>query len=82
MRPRQQSQGPLFYAFSIEDHVPGDHILRDIDRFVELSDIRRQLSPFYSSKGRPSVDPELMIRMPLVGYVAGIRSERRLCNGV
>ncbi len=82
MGPRQQAQGSLFYEFSIEDHVPQDHILRGIDRFVELSDIRQQLAPFYSSTGRPSVDPELMIRMLLVGYVMGIRSERRLCDEV
>ena len=82
MGPRQQAQGALFYEFSIEDHVPQDHILRGIDRFVELSDIRRHLAPFYSSTGRPSVDPELMIRMLLVGYVMGIRSERRLCDEV
>ncbi len=82
MGPRQEAQGSLFYEFSIEDHVPQDHLLRGIDRFVELSDIRRHLAPFYSSTGRPSVDPELMIRMLLIGYVMGIRSERRLCDEV
>lgn len=82
MGPRQEAQGALFYEFSIEDHVPQDHILRGIDRFVELSGIRGHLAPFYSSTGRPSVDPELMIRMLLVGYVMGIRSERRLCDEV
>lgn len=82
MGPRQQAQGALFYDFSIEDHVPRDHILRGIGRFVELSDIRRHLAPFYSTTGRPSVDPELMIRMLLVGYVMGVRSERRLCDEV
>ena len=80
MGPRQEAQGALFYEFSIEDHVPDDHLLRRIDRFVDLSDIRRHLGPHYSSTGRPSVDPELMIRMLLVGYVMGIRSERRLCE--
>ena len=82
MGPRQEAQGALFYEFSIEDHVPRDHVLRGIDRFVELSGIRRHLAPFYSSTGRPSVDPELMIRMLLVGYVMGIRSERRLSDEV
>lgn len=82
MGPRQEAQGALFYEFSIEDHVPQDHILRGIDRFVELSGIRGHLAAFYSSTGRPSVDPELMIRMLLVGYVMGIRSERRLCDEV
>lgn len=82
MGPRQVAQGALFYAFSIEDHVPADHLLRRIDRFVDLSDIRRFLAPFYSSTERPSIDPELMIRMLIVGYCFGIRSERRLCDEV
>jgi Transposase domain (DUF772) len=79
MGPRQ---GALFYEFSLEDHVPPDHLLRSIDRFVDLGDMRRRLAPFYSSTGRPSVDPELMIRMLLLGYCFGIRSERRLCEEV
>ncbi|CAN0603151.1 unnamed protein product, partial [Ectocarpus sp. 12 AP-2014] len=82
MGPRQVAQSALFYEFSIEYHVPQDHVLRGIDRFVDLSGIRRHLAPFYSSTGRPSIDPELMIRMPLVGYCMGIRSERRLCEEV
>jgi transposase len=75
-------QGTLFYDFSLDRHVPGDHLLRSIDRFVDLSEIRRELAPFYSAIGRPSVDPELMIRMLIVGYCFGIRSERRLCEEV
>ena len=82
MGARQVQQGSLFYEFSLERHVPADHLLRSIDRFVELSEIRRELSPFYSSLGRPSVDPELMIRMLIIGYCFGIRSERRLCEEV
>jgi transposase len=82
MGPRQVAQGALFYEFSIEDHVPRDHILRAIDRFVDLDGIRQHLAPYYSSTGRTSIDPELMIRMLLVGYVMGIRSERRLCEEV
>jgi transposase len=82
MGPRQMAQGALFYEFSIEDHVPADHLLRQIDRFVDLSEIRSFLAPFYSATGRPSVDPELMIRMLIVGYCFGIRSERRLCDEV
>jgi transposase len=82
MGPRQVAQGALFYEFSIEDHVPSDHLLRAMDRFVDLGDMRRHLAPFYSSTGRPSVDPELMIRMLIVGYAFGIRSERRLCEEV
>jgi transposase len=57
-------------------------MLRSIDRFVDLGDMRRRQAPFYSSTGRPSVDPELMIRMLLLGYCFGIRSERRLCEEV
>lgn len=80
--PRQEFQSALFYEFSLEGHVPDDHLLRSIDRFVDLSDMRSHLRPFYSDFGRPSVDPELMIRMLLVGYIMGIRSERRLCDEV
>ena len=82
MGERQVRQEALFYGFSLEEHVPTDHQLRSTDRFVELSDIRRQLEPYYSAIGRPSVDPELMIRMRLIGYCCGIRSERRLCEEV
>jgi len=80
--PKQEAQGALFYEFSIEGHVPQDHLLRSIDRFVDLSSIRRHLADFYSHTGRPSIDPELLIRMLLVGYCLGIRSERRLCEEV
>lgn len=55
-------QEALFYSFRIEDHVPRDHLLRSIDRFVDLTGIREHLRPFYSSTGRPSIDPELVIR--------------------
>jgi transposase len=75
-------QAALFYEFSLERHVPGDHLLRSIDRFVELGELRRELSAFYSPIGRPSIAPELMIRMLLVVYCFGIRSERRLCEEV
>ncbi|MGQ0674043.1 MAG: transposase [Hyphomicrobium sp.] len=82
MGERQVDQGSLFYKFSLERHVPAEHMLRSIDRFVELGDLRSRLAPFYSSTGRPSVDPELLIRMLIVGYCYGIRSERRLCEEV
>ncbi len=82
MGSRQVAQGALFYEFSLENHVPVDHFIRSIDRFVDLGDIRWHLSPFYSTTGRPSIDPELMIRMLIVGYCFGIRSERRLCEEV
>jgi transposase len=60
----------------------GDHLLRGIDRFLDLSELRRHLAPFYSHTGRPSIDPELLLRVLLVGYCLGIRSERRLCEEV
>jgi transposase len=82
MGERTVAQEALFYGFSLERHVPADHLLRSIDRFVDLSDIREQLRPFYSETGRPSIDPELMIRMLIIGYCMGIRSERRLCDEV
>jgi transposase len=82
MGDRQVVQGALFYEFSLERHVPAGHMLRTIDRFVDLDGVRAHLAPFYSSTGRPSVDPELLIRMLIVGYCFGIRSERRLCEEV
>jgi transposase len=82
MGERRVMQEALFYGFSLERHVPSGHMLRKIDRFVDLSGIRGHLEPYYSEVGRPSIDPELMIRMLLVGYCYGIRSERRLCDEV
>src|SRR5262249_47946348 len=82
MGERRVDQSSLFYQFSLERHIPAGHLLRAIDRFVDLGDLRAQLAPFYSSVGRPSIDPELLIRMLLIGYCSGIRSERRLCEEV
>lgn len=82
MGSNDRPQDELFYAFNLEDVVPEDHLLRHIDRFLDLSELREQLAPYYSSRGRPSVDPELMIRMLLIGYCLGIRSERQLCEEV
>src|SRR3546814_12267468 len=82
MGERTVMQEALFYSFSLKDHVPADHLLRSIDRFVELGDIREHLRPYYSDTGRPSIDPELMIRMLIIGYCMGNRSERRLCEEV
>ena len=82
MGDRRVDQGALFYEFSLERHVPQDHLLRAIDRFVDLEGVRGHLRSFYSPIGRPSIDPELLIRMLLVGYCFGIRSERRLCEEV
>ena len=75
-------QDRLFYEFNLEDRVPNDHLLRRLDAVLDLNWLRTELSPFYSHTGRPSVDPELMIRMLLVGYCYSIRSERRLCQEV
>lgn len=82
MGERTVMREELFYGFSLEQHVPANHLLRAIDRFVDLSDVRQKLAPFYSAIGRPSIDPELLIRMLIVGYCSGIRSERRLCDEV
>src|SRR2546429_387148 len=78
----QATSARLFYDFCLDDHVPSDHILRNIDRHLDLDDVRQALKSFYSSTGRPSIDPELMIRMLIAGYCMGIRSERRLCEEV
>ncbi|HEJ4639097.1 TPA: transposase, partial [Pseudomonas aeruginosa] len=75
-------QQRLFYSFNLEDHVPPQHLLRSIDQCLDLSDLRAHLADFYSPIGRPSIDPELMVRMLVVGYCYGIRSERRLCEEV
>src|SRR5881398_646533 len=82
MGERLVQQEALFHQFSLERHVPEKHLLRSIDRFVELDGLRQELAPFYSEIGRPSIDPELLIRMLIVGYCFGIRSERRLCEEV
>jgi transposase len=82
MGDRRVDQAALFYEFSLDGHVPADHMLRSIDRFVDLDSVRAHVAPFYSPIGRPSIDPELLIRMLIVGYCFGIRSERRLCEEV
>ena len=82
MGERRLGQEALFYEFSLERHVPENHLLRSIDRLVELDGLRVELAPFYSAIGRPSIDPERLIRMLIIGYCFGIRSERRLCEEV
>jgi transposase len=82
MGERQIDQAALFYEFSLDRHVPADHILRAINRFVDLERVRTHLATVWSSTGRPSIDPEPLIRMLIVGYCFGIRSERRLCEEV
>ncbi len=82
MMGMQAAPERLFYDFCLDDHVPVDHLLRQIDRFLDLSSVRRELAGHYCRIGRPSVDPALMIRMLIVGYCFAIRSERRLCEEV
>ena len=78
----KSDQGQLFYQFRLGDAVPEDHLVRKIDTALDLSWLRSELAPYYSSTGRPSIDPELMIRMLVVGYVFAIRSERLICREV
>ena len=75
-----RDQAQFFYSFSLEEVVPDDHLVRKIAAFVDLAWVRKELAPYYSSTGRPSIDPELMIRMLVIGYVFAIRSERLLCR--
>ena len=85
MMGRQEAdQGQLFYLFNLERRVPADHLLRRINPAVAqiMLGVREKLAPFYSDIGRPSIDPELLIRMLIVGYCYGIRSERHLCQEV
>jgi transposase len=78
----KSEQGQLFCEFCLGDAVPEDHLVRKIDAALDLSWLRSELGPHYSSMGRPSIDPELMIRMLVVGYVFAIRSERLICREV
>jgi len=77
-----QDQGQLFYSFNLEAVVPDDHLVRAVARVLDLSWVRAELAPHYSHTGRPSIDPVLMIRMLIVGYIFAIRSERALCREV
>jgi transposase len=78
----KRDQGQLFYSFSLEEVVPDDHRVRAIATVLDLSWVHDELEPYYSRLGRPSIDPALMIRMLIVGYVFAIRSERALCREV
>jgi transposase len=79
---RSGNQGRQFYSFELDDHVPADHLLRGIDQYFDLADLRAYLVPCYSHTGGPSIDPDLMIRMLMVGNFIAIRSERQLCDEV
>src|SRR6188472_1736849 len=78
----KSEQTQLFYQFKLDDVVPEDHLVRKIDAALDLSWLRSELASHYSSTGRPSIDPELMIRMLVVGYVFALRSERLICREV
>jgi len=78
----ESSQDRFFYDFCLDDVVPTDHLVRKIDAVFDLSWLHGELAPYYSHTGRPSVDPELMMRMLIIGYVFAIRSERQLCSEV
>ena len=82
MGRREEGQGQFFYSFDLEKVVPPDHLVRQIDGLLDLSWVHKELAPYYSHTGRPSIDPVLMIRMLIVGYVFALRSERRLCAEV
>ena len=82
MGRRECGQGQFFYAFDLDKAVPADHLVRRIDGVLDLDWVHNELAPFYSHTGRPSIDPVLMIRMLIVGYVFALRSERRLCSEV
>ncbi|HEV8392516.1 MAG TPA: transposase [Dongiaceae bacterium] len=77
-----QDHGRLFYSFCLDDAGPGDHRVREIAAVLDLSWVHVELRPFYSRMGRRSVDPVLMSRMLIIGYVFAIRSERALCREV
>jgi hypothetical protein len=74
MGQRGGMQDKLFYSFNLDDHVPHGHLLRGIDRCLDLGNLREHLAPYYSHTGRPSIDPELMMRMLVIGYCMGVRS--------
>ena len=84
MGRQRRDQGRLFYEFRLEDRIPENHLLRRMNVFVTvaLADLHKELKAYYSDIGRPSIDPELMLRMLIVGYCYGIRSERKLCQEV
>ena len=84
MGRRSGDQASLFYEFRLDERIPKNHLLRGINAFVTaaLADVHAQLDPYYSEIGRPSVDPELMIRMLIIGYCYGLRSERKLTQEV
>lgn len=82
MMGRQATKRELFVSISLDEYVPDDHLLRAVDRYLDLSEFRQNLADSYSHTGRPSIDPKMLARMLIIGYCYGIRSERRLCEEV
>jgi transposase len=82
MKGRQATKRELFVSVSLDEYVPEDHLLRAVERCLDLSEFRSNLADSYSHTGQPSIDPELMARMLVIGYCYGIQSERRLCEEV
>jgi len=78
----KQREEPMFYYVKMEDIVPENHLLRLVDKHIDLSFIKDKVKHLYSHTGRPSIDPEVLLRMLLIGYLYGITSERRLCEEV
>ena len=78
MMGQQPRTDSLFYYFRLEDQIPNDHLLKRLDRFIDFGFVRERLRDTYSTVGRPSIDPEVLLRLLLVGYLYGITSERRL----
>src|SRR5262249_40242382 len=82
MMGQQPRTDSLFYYFRLEDQIPDDHLLKRLDRFIDFGFVRDRLRDTYSAMGRPSIDPEVLLRLLLVGYLYGITSERRLLEEV
>ena len=82
MGRQENGQGQFFYSFDLDEVVPSDHLVRQIDGLLDLNWVHKELAPYYSHTGRPSIDPALMIRMLILVYVFAIRSERALCREV
>src|ERR1700730_4823242 len=82
MMGKQPRTEPLFYYFRLEDQIPEDHLLKCLDHCIDFAFVRERLRDTYSAIGRPSIDPEVLLRLLLVGYLYGITSERRLMEEV
>jgi len=82
VKGQQRREEPMFACVRLEDLVPKNHILRKIDKWIDLSVVHRETEGLYRHTGRPSIDPEVLIRMMIIGYLYGITSERRLCEEI